>query len=197
MLFAAAITRGQLRALGEDERAPEGVTSHKQSLKSQALEGKETDDPTTKVTLDKDAAGQEMTDWEYLIWLHHDSLITGHPGPKHTLKLLMKSLNFTKRTELACKIEKYVRPCIIYAWGKLMRQKPYGLLQLLPIPSGPWQNIAMDFIIKLTPSKDSLEPGNPEYNSIWVVIDRFTKMACFLPYCGAATRKHGQRSKPF
>ena len=40
----------------------------------------------------------------------------------------------------------------------------------------------MDFIIKLPLSKDFLEPGNREYNSIWVVIDQFTKMACFLPY---------------
>ena len=40
----------------------------------------------------------------------------------------------------------------------------------------------MDFIVKLPPSKDSSEPGNSEYDSIWVVIDWFTKMACFLPY---------------
>ena len=40
----------------------------------------------------------------------------------------------------------------------------------------------MDFIVKLPPSKDFLKSGNPEYDLIWVVIDRFTKMACFLPY---------------
>ena len=55
------------------------------------------------------------------------------------------------------------------------------MLQPLPIPSGPWQDIAMDFIVKLLPFKDSLEPGNPEYNLVWVVVDQFTKMACFLP----------------
>ena len=27
-----------------------------------------------------------------------------------------------------------------------------------------------------------MEPETPKYNSIWVVIARFTKMACFLPY---------------
>ena len=56
------------------------------------------------------------------------------------------------------------------------------MLQPLPIPNRPWQDIAIDFIVKLLSSKDFLEPGNPEYSSIWVVINQFTKMACFLPY---------------
>ena len=40
----------------------------------------------------------------------------------------------------------------------------------------------MDFVVKLLPLKDFLEPGNLKYNSIWVVINQFTKMACFLHY---------------
>ena len=63
-----------------------------------------------------------------------------------------------------------------------MRQKPYGLLQLLPIFSGPWQEIVMDFILKLPLSKDFSKPRNLECDSIWAVINQFTKMACFLPY---------------
>ena len=62
MPSAAATTQGQLRALGEDEKVPEGVTSYKQSPRSQALGGEGTNNPTTKATLDKDTAGQEMTD---------------------------------------------------------------------------------------------------------------------------------------
>ena len=123
-----------------------------------------------------------MTDCKYLMWLNHDSLMAGHPGPKQTLKLLMRSPKFARSTKLAQKIENYVKACIICAWGKPMRQKPYKMLQPLPIPSGPWQDIVIDFIVKLLLSKDSLEPVNPEYNLVWVVIDRFTKMACFLPY---------------
>ena len=116
------------------------------------------------------------------MWLHYNFSMAGHPRSKRTLELLTRSLDFTKSIKLACKIKNYVRACIICAWGKSMCQKPYGLLQSLPIPSGPWQDIAIDFIVKLPPSKDFLEPGNPEYNSIWVVIDWFTKIACFLPY---------------
>ena len=171
-LSAAATTQGQLCALGEDERAPEGATSQDKALTTktspggQILRERETDNPTTKATLDRDATGHKMTNWEYLIWLHHDSPMAGHPGPKCILELLTRSLNFTKSTELARRMENYVRACIICARGKPMRQKPYRLLQLLPIPSRPWQNIAMNFIIKLLPSKDSSEPRNPKYNSI-------------------------------
>ena len=188
MPSAAATTQGQLRALEKDERALEGATSCnkaltiEQSPKSQALRREGTDNPTIKTTLDKDTAGRKMMNWEYLMWLHHDSSMAGHPGPKHTLELLTRSPNFTRSTELACRIENYVRACIVCAQGKPMRQKPYGLLQLLPIPSRPWQVIAVDFIIKLLPSKDSSEPGNPKYNLTWVVMDQFTKMAYFLPY---------------
>ena len=40
----------------------------------------------------------------------------------------------------------------------------------------------MDFIVKLLPFKDFLESRNLEYNSVCVVVDWSTKMACFLPY---------------
>ena len=123
-----------------------------------------------------------MTDWEYLMWLHHDSPMAGHPGPKRTLELLTRYLNCKKSPELARKIDNYVKACITCARGKPMRQKPYKMLQPLPIPSGPWQDIAMDFVVKLPASRDSSEPNNPQYDLIWVVVDRFTKTACFLPY---------------
>ena len=63
-----------------------------------------------------------------------------------------------------------------------MHQKPYGMLQLLLILDRPWQDIAIDFIVKLPPSKGSLKPKNPEYDLVWVILDRFTKMVCFMPY---------------
>ena len=79
--------------------------------------------------------------------------MAGHPGPKRTLELLTRSPKFARNTELACKVKHYVKACIICAWGKPMRQKPYGLLQPLPIPSRPWQNIEINFIVKLPPSR--------------------------------------------
>ena len=63
-----------------------------------------------------------------------------------------------------------------------MHQKPCRMLQPLLIPNRPWQDIAIDFIVKLPPSKDFLKPKNPKYDLVWVVVDRFTKMVSFLPY---------------
>ena len=44
----------------------------------------------------------------------------------------------------------------------------------LPIPQAPWESIAMDFIFELATSRN----GN---DGIWIIIDRFSKQAYFLP----------------
>ena len=187
MLRIAVTTRGQLCALNGDTTLQEGTKRLNKALaietnpKKRTQLDKKADNATAKATLDKDASNHKMTDWEYLMWLNHNSM-TGHPGPKCTLKLLMRSPEFVRSTELTCKVDNYVKRCVICAQGKPMRQKSYGMLQPLPIPNRPWQDIAIDFIIKLLPSKDSLEPKNPKYDLVWVVVDWFIKMACFLPY---------------
>jgi hypothetical protein len=51
--------------------------------------------------------------------------------------------------------------------------KPYGLLLPLELPYAPWTSIAMDFITDLPLSEDC--------DQLWVIIDRFTKMAHIIP----------------
>ncbi|XP_020102631.1 uncharacterized protein LOC109720150 [Ananas comosus] len=57
-------------------------------------------------------------------------------------------------------------------------QSPYsvhpGKLQSLPIPVWKWENIAMDFIVGLSCSQTG-------HDTIWVIVDRLTKSAHFLP----------------
>jgi hypothetical protein len=65
---------------------------------------------------------------------------------------------------------------------KAERQRPTGLLQPLKVPEWKWEEIGMDFIVGLPRSRDG-------YDSIWVIVDRLTKVAHFIPvkttYTGA------------
>ncbi|GJT63775.1 putative reverse transcriptase domain-containing protein [Tanacetum coccineum] len=53
-------------------------------------------------------------------------------------------------------------------------QRPSGLLQQPEIPESKWERISMDFIMKL-PRTSS------RHDAIWVIVDRLTKSAHFLP----------------
>ncbi|KAL4022996.1 hypothetical protein IC575_016743 [Cucumis melo] len=56
---------------------------------------------------------------------------------------------------------------------KAPRQKPAGLLQPLSIPEWKWENVSMDFITDRENSR--------VLQVIWVVVDRLTKSAHFVP----------------
>ena len=74
------------------------------------------------------------------------------------------------KTEVA----EYVSKCFICQQVKAERQKPSGLLQPLPIPEWKLERIIMDFVFKLPPTVQ-------RHDGIWVVVDRLTKSAHFLP----------------
>ena len=98
------------------------------------------------------------------------------------LDLLQRRPEASRVKDLREKVENYVHSCLECARAKSSRKKTHGTLCPLPIPEGPWQEISMDFIVELPESADPGEPGGTTYDSIWVVVDRFTKWAHFLPY---------------
>ena len=57
---------------------------------------------------------------------------------------------------------------------KAEHQVPSGLLQPIKIPEWKWNRIIMDFMVGL------LVTGR-KHDSVWVVVDRLTKSAHFLP----------------
>ena len=71
-------------------------------------------------------------------------------------------------------IAEYVARCDICQRIKAEHQRPAGLLQPLPIPVWKWDEISMDFIVGLPKT----QKGN---DSIWVIVDRLTKVAHFIP----------------
>nr|GEV38212.1 putative reverse transcriptase domain, ribonuclease H-like domain, aspartic peptidase domain protein [Tanacetum cinerariifolium] len=71
-------------------------------------------------------------------------------------------------------IATYVSKCLMCLRVKAEHQKPFGLLVQPEIPQWERDNITMDFVTKLPKAQS----GN---DTIWVVADRLTKSAHFLP----------------
>nr|GEU94225.1 putative reverse transcriptase domain-containing protein [Tanacetum cinerariifolium] len=71
-------------------------------------------------------------------------------------------------------IAEYVSKCLTCSKIKVKHQKPLGLLQQPKILEWKWEKITMDLVTKL-PKRSS------GYDAIWVIVDRLTKSAHFLP----------------
>ncbi|GJS56539.1 putative reverse transcriptase domain-containing protein [Tanacetum coccineum] len=71
-------------------------------------------------------------------------------------------------------ITTYVSKCLTCAKVKAEHQRPSGLLVQPAIPEWKWDNITMDFITKFPKSLQG-------FDTIWVIVDRLTKSAHFLP----------------
>ena len=70
-------------------------------------------------------------------------------------------------------MQAYVKTCHVCQVDKTERKKEAGLLQPLSIPEKPWQCVSMDFI--------SGFPKVEGFESVLVVVDRFSKYVVFIP----------------
>ena len=68
----------------------------------------------------------------------------------------------------------HVAMCDVCQRVKAEHQRPAGLLHPLKIPEWKWEEIGMDFIV-------GLPRTSAGYDSIWVIVDRLTKVAHFIP----------------
>ncbi|GJW83988.1 putative reverse transcriptase domain-containing protein [Tanacetum coccineum] len=101
----------------------------------------------------------------------HKSKYSIHPGSEKMYQD-MKKLYWWPN--MKADIATYVSKCLTCARVKAEHQRPSGLLVQPTIPEWKWDNITMDFITKLPKSSQG-------FDTIWVIVDRLTKSAHFLP----------------
>ncbi|GJY45734.1 putative reverse transcriptase domain-containing protein [Tanacetum coccineum] len=94
-----------------------------------------------------------------------------HPGSDKIYQDLKKLYWWPN---MKAKIATYVSKCMTCAKSKAEYQKLSGLLVQPKIPEWKWENITMDFVTKLPKTASG-------QNMIWVIVDRLTKFAHFLP----------------
>ena len=71
-------------------------------------------------------------------------------------------------------ISEFVTKCLVCQRVKAEHQVPWGLLKFIRIPEWKWDRITMDFVV-------GLPLTGRKHDSVWVVVDRLTKSAHFLP----------------
>jgi IS30 family transposase len=107
----------------------------------------------------------------------HDSAYSIHPGStKMYQDLKQRYWWYRMKRDVAA----HVTLCDTCHKVKAERQRPAGLLQPLKVPEWKWEEIGMDFIVGLPRTRDG-------YDSIWVIVDRLTKVAHFIPVCTTYT----------
>ncbi|XP_057443382.1 uncharacterized protein LOC130735376 [Lotus japonicus] len=107
---------------------------------------------------------------ELLVKESHAGGLMGHFGVQKTLETLQEHFYWPKMKH---DVIKFCEHCIVCKKAK-SKVMPHGLYTSLPIPEYPWVDLSMDFVLGLPRTKNGKD-------SIFVVVDRFSKMAHFIP----------------
>lgn len=104
-------------------------------------------------------------------FIDHVHSLIGHAGDLKTIQYLRR---FYYWPSLGINVAKFVHSCAICQTAKALdTQKPMGLLHGLPIPTRPWQSIAMDFLGPF--------PASQGFDLLWVVLCRLTSLVHLIP----------------
>ena len=105
-----------------------------------------------------------------LIQEHHECATAGHPGRDRTYFRLARFFYWPR---MGLDIKRFVKTCDLCQRTK-GGQPRTGLLQSLPIPNSPWQDISMDFIVGLPLTSRG-------FDAIYTFVDRLTKCVHLVP----------------
>ncbi|PNX87285.1 retrotransposon-related protein, partial [Trifolium pratense] len=101
----------------------------------------------------------------------HHSSYTVHPGSNKMYKDI-KEIYWWEGMKKD--VAEFVSKCLICQQVKAEHQRPAGLFQRIEIPEWKWERITMDFVTGLPRTLRG-------FDSAWVIVDRLTKSAHFLP----------------
>nr|KYP55985.1 Retrotransposable element Tf2 [Cajanus cajan] len=101
----------------------------------------------------------------------HMSRLNIHPGMTKMYQDIKKSFWWPGMKR---EIAEFVAACLTCQKAKIEHQRPGGVLQLMEIPEWKWDSVTMDFVVGLPKTVRNSD-------SIWVIVDRLTMCAHFLP----------------
>ena len=116
---------------------------------------------------------------ELLIRESHSGGLMGHFGVLKTYDILTEHFYWPNMKR---DVEKLCNSCIQCRMAK-STSRPHGLYTPLPVPYSPWTDLSMDFVLGLPRSQRGKD-------SVFVVVDRFSKMAHFIPCQKSDDAKH-------
>nr|GEY52986.1 DNA/RNA polymerase superfamily protein [Tanacetum cinerariifolium] len=101
----------------------------------------------------------------------HSSPFSVHPG---STKMYHDLKQYFWWSGMKRDVATFVSKCLICQQVKIEHKRASGLLQQLDIPVWKWDEIPMEFVTGLPQTQR-------RHDAIWVVVDRLTKSAYFLP----------------
>ncbi|KAL5560967.1 hypothetical protein UlMin_030714 [Ulmus minor] len=101
----------------------------------------------------------------------HTTPYSVHPGATKMYKDMKKAFWWSG---LKKDVASYVAKCLVCQKIKAEHQRPAGILQPIEIPEWKWEQISMDFVVGLPKTSNG-------HDAVWVIVDRLTKSAHFLP----------------
>lgn len=107
---------------------------------------------------------------ELLIREVHEGGLAGHFGIEKTVEVLNGYVYWPR---VKRDVEHVIRRCLVCQRAK-SNSLNHGLHLPLPVPHAPWEDVSLDFVTGLPRTQRKSD-------SIMVVVDRFSKMAHFIP----------------
>ena len=101
----------------------------------------------------------------------HSGSFSIHPSSTKMYQDLKMSFWWS---EMKRDVSEFVTKCLVCQRVKAEHQVPSGLLQPIKTPEWKWDRITMDFVV-------GLPLTGRKHDSFWLVVDRLTKSAHFMP----------------